>query len=259
MQRLLTFFLSLWTWFELFATAALLFPVSVVIWLFTLPFDRRLVLLHRFSSYWAILVCLLNPLWKIRVSGKEKIPRKTPFVMVSNHQSGADILVIYQLMTHFKWVSKKSLFWAPFVGWCMAMNRYIPLQRGKKSSINQMVERCKETIRKGSPLMIFPEGTRSKDGSIQPFKTGAFRIALETKVPVVPIVIYGTNKAIKKGGFLIHRNHDMRVIVMDPLPYSLFAGDDNKKLASRVREVISEGLSSCTENPVPPALSPLSE
>ena len=247
---------SSWFWFELFFSSALLFPAAILIWVFSMPFDRRLFVLHRFSCIWSNIVFFLNPLWTVRVTGRGKIDPRKAYVMVSNHQSGADILVLFKLMIHFKWVSKWSLFWLPFIGWNMAMNRYIALKRGKKSSINRMVEKCTLVLKEGNSVMIFPEGTRSKDGNVQQFKTGAFRIALETGVPILPIAICGTSRAIRKGGLMIHRNHDMEVAILDPVPYSVFAGQDQKEVAAKVREIISSRVSSGTANPVRQVLSP---
>jgi 1-acyl-sn-glycerol-3-phosphate acyltransferase len=116
-----------------------------------------------------------------------------------------------------------------------------------------MVNKCKEAIREGNSIMIFPEGTRSKDGNVQAFKTGAFRIALEMKAPILPIAIRGTSKAIRKGGLTIHKNHGMEIRVLDPLPYTIYSEDDQKRLAARVQRIISEQVSSGKENPVPPA------
>ncbi len=255
-KRIFYIFASAWFWFEMLSTSALLFPFAVVIWLATLPFDRRLFLLHRFSCLWSNLVFFLNPLWKVNVYGRDRIDPTAPAVIVSNHQSGADILVLFKLTIHFKWVSKWSLFWYPFIGWNMAMNRYIALKRGRKSSINKMVESCKKALREGNSVMIFPEGTRSKDGSVHTFKNGAFRIALETGVPIQPIAISGTSRAIRKGGLMIHHNHDMRVDILDPVRPEQFTGMDQRSLAAMVQKMISERVSSGTANPAPQGSSP---
>ena len=258
MRKAIYILASAWFWFELFFVSALLFPVMLMMWCLTVLFDRRMFILHRMSCMWSGLVFFLNPLWRVSIRGREKIDPRCAYVMVSNHQSGADILVLFKLMIHFKWVSKKSLFWFPFIGWNMFLNRYISLKRGKKSSINRMVGHCKAALKEGNSVMIFPEGTRSRDGNVQPFKTGAFRIALEAEVPVLPIAVRGTTKAIKKGGLMVHRNHDMEVIVLDPIPYERFRGMDVKELAVYVQGMISSMVSSGTVNPVRPGPSPLS-
>ena len=238
MKTIGTYLVSHYFWMELFGTSALLFPVAFMIWLLTFPFDRRMYLLHQFSCLWSSLVFFLNPMWKMQVTGKEKIDHGQTYLIVSNHQSGADILVLLSLRLHFKWVSKRSLFFFPFIGWNMAMNRYIALRRGKKTSMHRMMEKSEEALRKGNSMMIFPEGTRSPDGCLQPFKTGAFHLALNTRLPILPIVIDGTSRAIRKGGFLISRNHGIRVRILDPVRYETFKSMDAKSLARDIQQRI---------------------
>lgn len=244
MNKIIYSIASAWFWFELFAVSALLFPLAFLVWFFTVLFDRRLVILHMFSSLWSKIVFWLNPMWKVRRYGREKAFKGGPFVIVSNHQSGADILVLFSIGIHYKWVSKRSLFYFPFIGWNMFLSRYIALERGKKSSIHKMIEQCKKVIRQGSSIMIFPEGTRSKDGNIQPFKTGAFRIAMETKVPVLPIVIKGTSRAIRKRGLLIQKNHDISVTVLDPVMPEEFESLELKDLTHKIHDLIEAGIRS---------------
>ncbi len=238
MKKVGSYLISLYFWIELFGSSAVLFPVAFLIWLVTFPFDRRMYLTHQFSCIWANIVFRLNPLWRLRVSGREHIDHKATYVIVSNHQSGADILVLFTLRIHFKWVSKRSLFFFPFIGWNMAMNRYIALRRGKKSSMHRMMEKSREALRKGNSMMIFPEGTRSKDGRLQPFRSGAFHLALDTHSPILPIVITGTSQAIKKGGFLISKQHNMHVMILEPIPYQSFKHLEPKQLADEVYERI---------------------
>jgi 1-acyl-sn-glycerol-3-phosphate acyltransferase len=88
-----------------------------------------------------------------------------------------DILVLFRIYKHFKWVSKIENFRLPCIGWNMRLNRYIPLRRGDRESVRQMMDACETTLRAGSSIMMFPEGTRSKNGVLQPFKTGAFELA----------------------------------------------------------------------------------
>ncbi|NQV02672.1 MAG: 1-acyl-sn-glycerol-3-phosphate acyltransferase [Bacteroidia bacterium] len=228
----------------MFGSSMVLFPVSFLIWVVTFPFDRRMYVLNQFSCIWSNIAFLLNPLWRLKVAGKEKIDRKGTYVIVSNHQSGADILVLFTLRLHFKWVAKRVLFFVPFLGWNMAMNRYITLRRGKKSSMYRMMERSKRELLRGNSMMIFPEGTRSKDGRLQPFKSGAFHLALDAHMPILPIVIKGTSQAIRKGGFLISKQHDLRVVILDPIPYESFKELDPKQLAEDVRKKIENELTS---------------
>jgi len=233
---------SAYFWFVIFFIAFLFFPFALLIWCATIAYDRRLVALHMFTCFWSDFSLMLNPLWKIRVIGRKKILPRTVYIITSNHQSGADIMVLYKLYRKFKWVAKKSLFRVPFIGWNMALNRYLSLERTSNSSMRKMLRDASLLIAKGNSLMIFPEGTRSRDGQVQPFKTGAFLIALETKTPIVPIAISGTAKAIDRGGFLILRNKNIRATVLDPIPYESFKEMDAKEIAVMVRDRIRASL-----------------
>lgn len=242
MNSVIRYLASLYFWFELFFISGILFPLSFVLYLFTAPFDRRLFIMHKYTCAWSFIVLRINPLWRIKVSGRSKIDPKETYLMVSNHQSGADIIVLFLLWAHFKWVAKKSLFFYPFIGWNMWLNRYISIERGKGSSMRKMMSDAARTLKSGSSVMIFPEGTRSKDGNLQPFKTGAFHLALENHRPILPIAIKGTSMAIRKGGFLINKNHDIKAMVLDPIPYERIRGMDSKAVTDMVHDLIEKAL-----------------
>jgi len=235
-------FYSTLFWVFLTLSSALLFPVALLIWLVTLPFDRRKVLLHRFTCFWASLYTWLNPAWPVTVVGREKIRPGVPYVMVANHLSLLDILVLFRLFTHFKWVSKIENFRVPFIGWNMSLNRYIKLRRGERASVIQMMKACEQTLARGNPIMMFPEGTRSQDGRMRPFKTGAFELALRTGSPVLPIVIRGTANALPKRGFVLQGRHPISLTVLDEIPAESFVGATVDELTASVRELIAAEL-----------------
>jgi len=234
--------LSLAFWAFLVLSSLVLFPVAVLIWAVTVGFDRRLTALHRFTSFWASLYTWLNPAWPVTVEGREKIPRDVACVIVSNHQSFVDILVLFRLFTHFKWVSKIENFRVPFIGWNMSLNRYIKLVRGKRESVLKMMRDCEATLAGGSSVMIFPEGTRSVDGRLRPFKSGAFEIAKRTKSPIVPIALDGTSRALPKRGYLLQGKHPIHVRVLDPIPPASFADISVEELTARVHARIAAEL-----------------
>ena len=232
---------SLLFWAFLALSSIALFPVALLLFLLTAPFDRRLRALHLFTCFWASLYTWLNPAWRVRIEGRERI-RDEAYVMVANHLSLLDILVLFRLFTHYKWVSKIENFRVPFIGWNMSLNRYVRLRRGDRSSVVTMLKACRETLARGSSIMMFPEGTRSPDGRMRSFKTGAFELALECKRPILPIVLRGTSDALPKRGFVLQGRHPIRVTVMDPIPYESFAGESAEGLAQRVREQIASQL-----------------
>ncbi len=226
-------------WAFLFFSSVACFPIAVVIWAVTLPFDRRRVILHQFTSFWGGLYTWCNPAWPVTVVGREKIDPEKTYVMVSNHLSTVDIFVVYRLFTHFKWVSKIENFRLPFIGWNMRLNDYVELRRGDKESIRRMFEACQVKIREGNSIMMFPEGSRSADGKLKPFKPGAFELAIETQSPVLVMTIEGSHHALPKRGFVIPQTSPIRLTVLGSIPVDEL-GTDIDALTQRVRNWIAE-------------------
>lgn len=227
---------SLLFWLFIVVSSLILFPVALLIWALTVLFDRRLVLLHCFTCFWASLYTWLNPVWRVHIEGREKIRPDTAYVMIANHQSLLDILVMFRLFVHFKWVSKIENFRVPAVGWNMSLNRYIKLRRGDKESIAKMMDACAQAIAAGNSVMMFPEGTRSFDGRLREFKHGAFTLAQRTGVPLLPIVVHGTADALPKRGFVLQGRHAIRICVLDEIPHASFADKPVDVLTREIRE-----------------------
>ncbi|MEY4514082.1 MAG: hypothetical protein RLZZ450_6204 [Pseudomonadota bacterium] len=199
------------------------------------PFDRERKLLHMYTSAWAYHYVKLLPLWKTHFEGVEHIKPGRTYVIVANHQSLGDILVLFGLFRHFKWVSKREIFKVPFIGWNMAMNDYVGLTRGDAASIERMLDECRRHLRAGSSVMLFPEGTRSVDGELKGFKHGAFTLAKELSLDVVPIVIEGTRDALPKQGLLLRQPKPLQIYVRVLPPVSPDAADTPKALSDLVR------------------------
>jgi 1-acyl-sn-glycerol-3-phosphate acyltransferase len=230
---------SLLFWGFMLASSLLLFPSAVVIWAVTLPFDRRRLILHRFTCLWASLYTWTNPAWPVQVQGREKLVDDRACVMVANHLSLLDILVLFRLFSHFKWVSKLENFRVPLIGWNMRLNRYIPLRRGDRVSVYQMMRLCEETLAGGSSIMMFPEGTRSPHGRLRRFKTGAFELAKKTGSPIQPIVIRGTADALPKRGFVLQGRHPISLTVLDAIAPERFADLSVEELTQHVHAIIA--------------------
>lgn len=225
-------------------SSLIFFGVALLIWLLTRWMDRRLVLLHLFTSFWASQYVWLMPAWSLQVRGREKIPRNQPLVMVSNHQSLLDILVAFNLFVPFKWVSKIEIFKLPFIGWNMSLNRYIGLDRGNKESRKKMLHDCELALQQGSSVYLFPEGTRSHTGELKAFKPGAFILAHKQQVAIQPIVINGTQDALPKKSLNFHGFHRITLEVLDPIPYADFAHLSVEETAVQVREQIAARVAS---------------
>jgi 1-acyl-sn-glycerol-3-phosphate acyltransferase len=207
---------SLGYWALVAVMAILLFPVAVIIWMVTAPFDPARSLLHRYTCWWAQLYLRCLPGCRIQVEGREKIAPHTPYVLVANHQSAADIMALSALAVPFKWISKKKNFLIPCIGWNMYLNGYIQVKPGNHRSVRATMERCKYWLERGVSSLWFPEGHRSPTGEIQRFYGGAFRLAVECGYAVVPIVVEGTGK-VYRDWRLASRPGPIRIRVLDPI------------------------------------------
>ena len=226
-------------WLFMALSSLVAFPVAVLIWAVTAPFDPKRIWLHRFTCVWASLYTWMNPAWLVDLRGLDKIRRDQTYVMVCNHLSLLDILVLFRLRTHFKWVSKIENFRIPLVGWNMSLNRYIRLIRGSRASAIRMMRECEAALAGGSSIMMFPEGTRSPNGRLRAFKTGAFELAKSTQSAILPIALDGTADALPKRGFLLRGRHAIRVTVLDAIPPTEFADLSVSELTKKVHDLIA--------------------
>ncbi len=143
------------------------------------------------AHIWAKLFCWLN-LVGVTVNGRENVDRKTSYVFVANHQGAFDIFAIYGFLGHdFKWMMKKSLRKIPLVGYSCYRAGHIFVDHSSPAAVRRTMETAERSLKGGSSLVVFPEGARSKDGHMRPFKKGAYQLALEFKLPLVPVTIDG--------------------------------------------------------------------
>lgn len=220
-------------------SCALFFIPALLLWACTILFDRRLVWLHMYTSFWACVYLWAMPAWSVSASGREKIHKERTYMVVSNHQSSLDILVAFRLFFPFKWVSKAEMFRVPFIGWNMALNRYIRIVRGDEQSREKMMAACERALANGSSLFFFPEGTRSRTGELKPFKPGAFILAHKMKVPILTVAINGTKEALPKKSLNFHGRHNIRIDVIEEIPYESFAALTVEQTAEMVRSRIA--------------------
>lgn len=223
-------------------TSILFFCIALLLRVVTYPFDRRLRLLHLFTCFWGSFYTWTMPAWRIRVEGRENVRKDATYMIASNHQSQLDILVAFRLFFHYKWVSKTEIFRVPLIGWNMTLNRYVKLKRGDKESIAQMLRECEMHLDEGSSIFMFPEGTRSPDGKVKDFKLGAFEMALKKKVPILPIVISGTNKALPKYSMNFTGVQKIYIKIFEEIPYSTFENLSAEDTAQMARQFIIEKL-----------------
>jgi 1-acyl-sn-glycerol-3-phosphate acyltransferase len=203
------------------------------------PFDKKRKVTHAQCYWWSNAVIGLNPFWNISVSGLENINPKKTYVIIANHQSLADIVVLYKTRMQFKWVAKEVLFKVPFVGWCLSLSKHIKLSRGKLGSIKKVYREAAGWLKKDMSVLFFPEGTRTKTGEMNKFQNGAFKLAIKEKKAILPISINGTREALPTGGWIFKSKVNCKVKVLPPIETSELKPGDFAGLKDRVYTKLS--------------------
>ncbi|MDD5503860.1 MAG: lysophospholipid acyltransferase family protein [Candidatus Omnitrophica bacterium] len=220
------FIISLIIWVVSTALTIALFFVSLFLAFVLFPFDRQKRIVHRQCFWWADAIIGFNPFWDVKVYGLENIDPSQTYVITANHQSLADIVVIYKTRLQFKWVAKESLFKLPFIGWCLSLGRHIKLSRGKFGSIKKIYKEAASWLRHDMSVLFFPEGTRSRTDNMNEFQNGAFKLAIKEQKPVLPILIQGTREAIPRGDWVFKAKVKGTVRVLPPVDTKCFAPGD---------------------------------
>jgi 1-acyl-sn-glycerol-3-phosphate acyltransferase len=227
-------------WTAIALITALWLPLMAVVFLVTAPFDPGRYAVGRLFRLAAVISVKINPFWDFRVSGVRITDPRRPYVAVSNHESLLDIFLISHLPWEMKWVSKIEVFRIPVMGWMMRLADDICVRRNDPRSRAKALAEIKARLARRVSVMIFPEGTRSpRGGDLLPFHDGAFRAAIETGLPILPMVVAGTRDAMAKGSLLIRRAR-AEVRVLDPIETAHLTSADVAALRDRVRAVISD-------------------
>jgi 1-acyl-sn-glycerol-3-phosphate acyltransferase len=195
---------------------SVLWLTSCVLKLVTAPFDKDLRLLHKWTGFVAFKVILMERLWGCRFTHTERLDPRASYIFIANHQSLADILVLFGLNRNFRWVAKDFVFRTPILGAVLSLNEYVRMPK-TVGGIRTAMKTCRQLLARGISLFIFPEGTRSGTGEIQKFYAGAFKLSVETGVPIVPIVIDGTRSVLPKGSLLFRFGGEVQVRVLPPV------------------------------------------
>lgn len=233
--------LGLYTYFEFFLIAVLFVPVLGLVALIHGRDPGRRVR-GRWMRNFGKTTSALTPMWRFSAVGPKPADIDTkPYVVVSNHESTADPFLLSWLPWDMRWVSKASLFELPVIGWLMRAGGDIPLRRGERDSVEKMFAECHRTLQAGVSVMLFPEGTRSPDGQLQPFKDGAFQLAIEAGVPVLPVCVHGT-RACRPKGSLWFGEAKATVYVLEPIPTRGLTIADVPVLREKARHRIAEAL-----------------
>ncbi|HET9594578.1 MAG TPA: lysophospholipid acyltransferase family protein [Anaeromyxobacteraceae bacterium] len=231
-------------------TAIAIWPPLIALTLaVTWPFDKNRAAAGRLLRLCAAFVSRSFPFWRIRIEGAWP-EAKGPYVVVSNHQSFLDIFLISNLPHEMKWIAKKELFRIPWIGWCFAMVGDIALERGDAASAQKVMDKARRYLENGMHVMIFPEGTRSRDGKMLPFKAGAFKLAVDAGVPILPLAVSGSAQGMPKGGPWV-RPTNLVLRILEPVPTDAARAAQGRaqvqaiaKLRDGVRERIEKALES---------------
>ncbi len=229
--------LSLWTWVEIAGVAVVAFVLQVLAALVTVPFDRRRWLAAWIIHSAGVVATRLSPFFDFAVHGQPPLQLARRTVIVSNHESHCDPFLIAHLPWQMRFLAKASLFQIPFIGWGLWVAGDIKVRRGTAESVEEAMRECAWWLDQGTPVMIFPEGTRSQTGELLTFKDGAFRLAIESSADVLPIGLRGTRTAMPnhtwRFGFA-----RARVVVGTPIVTKGMTLDDVERLKTMARDQI---------------------
>jgi len=208
---------------------------------------------HKAQIYprvWARLLTWIAGV-RIRVEGMEQLDPNATYVFVGNHTSQFDIYAFQAAFSHdFRWIAKKELFRIPLFGRAMRKVGFISIDRSHGRKALKSLNLAAKRIANGASVLIFPEGTRSADGRLQPFKSGAILLAIRSGVPVVPIGFNGACKVLPKGA-LLPRGGEIVLRVGKPIPTSSYTARDKQALAEILHQRVAKLLD--TDHLPPPA------
>lgn len=202
--------------------------------------------------YWAGIGGVRLALWlggvKVEVVGREKILRDQPCIFMPNHVSNADPPAVAVLLPRVSILVKKQVFWIPILGSVLRRADMVAVDRTNPDRARAAVDRAVEILRRGLPFLVFPEGTRSRDGRLLPFKKGAFIMAIKAGVPIVPITIQDSERIMRKGEWTI-RPGTIHIVVHDAVETAGYSLEERDRLIARVRERIESALPSSKRGP----------
>jgi 1-acyl-sn-glycerol-3-phosphate acyltransferase len=195
-------------------------------------------MIHRVANIWAkMLLAIANT--KVEIIGAENVLMGKPQIFMANHQSDFDILIVLaHLQGQFRWIVKKELFQIPLFGRAMQSAGYIEIDREDRERAIMSIDRAAMKIREGKSVMSFPEGTRSKDGKIKPFKQGMFYLAIKSGVPIVPISIIGAGEIMPRRSLHI-RPGRITMVIDKPIEVTGYSIDNRQELIDKVQNIIS--------------------
>lgn len=219
------------------------FVISFVALIVCYPFDKRRRVVHELSRWLCFSWWYAPFTWRRKISGLENVDKNKPYVIVINHNSMVDIIALYFVRLNFRWVSKQEVFRMPYIGPMLWMHGDIAIKRGRAAeSMAKVIRDGKMWLDRGVSVAIFPEGTRSKDGEIHRFKGGAFALAKEAGVEILPVVMDGTTEVFKPKSIFFNWKHQLTLKVLPPISAEKVLATDPSDMAKEVQEMMTEAL-----------------
>ncbi len=226
----------------LIALCTIFLVLSAVVLVITWPFQKSRRLVHELSRVLVRIFFFVPPCWRHRVIGMEHIDRRKSYVIVINHRAMIDIPALYFLPLNFRWVSKREVFRIPFFGQFLKIHGDICIDRGRAAeAMEQLLDEGRLWLGRGASVAIFPEGTRSKDGTVHRFKAGAFTLAREAGAEILPVVLDGTASLIRPSRLFRWRN-TITLRVLPPVTCERIAAADPRDLAVEVHDAMAAAL-----------------
>jgi len=185
----------------------------------------------------------VNPNWNIKITGEQIEDDRNPYVIVCNHLSQADIPLISNLPWEMKWIAKKELFNVPVIGWMMKMAGDISVNRKAINRHKVTLERAKFYLNNRCSVIFFPEGTRSRSGKLNKFSIGAFDLAIREQIPILPLVVDGTQNCLPKKSWKFGEAPQIRLKVLPPIDTKGMTRENLRELTEGTREAILNQLS----------------
>jgi 1-acyl-sn-glycerol-3-phosphate acyltransferase len=186
---------------------------------------------------------------KIDTTGMDKIDLSRNYVFISNHQSHFDVPAVFRVIPHtIRFLTKKELYKIPVFGWAIQAVGMIKIDRANREQAQASLNKAAEVMKKGVSIVVFPEGTRSKDGTLGQFKKGGFIIAIKAGIAIVPISISGSRFILKKHTMRI-RSGKIRLVFDQPIGTTEYTLDQKHMLIEKVRNVIEQNIDPDYNNP----------
>ena len=221
--------------------------ISIMALFWTLVLRRDANSVQGLAAWWAKSICAASGV-VVSVTGTEKLDAEKPYIFAANHQSQFDIFALQGFLgVDFRWLAKKELFQVPIWGHAMRRAGYIPVDRSHGRQALKSLGEAAQKIAAGTSVIIFPEGTRTKDGKMQNFKAGAMVLAIKSGVDIVPVAIKGTYEILPKGKLLINPGN-VSIHVGNPITTKNYTSKDKHGLAKVLQEDVVKLLSTTTSH-----------